>query len=148
MKKIKIVLTAIVMLFTVCAFALEPVTVAPAVKAAFEKSFSKAKEVSWDKAEDFYFASFRLNNVNVGAAYNEAGELVGTSRKIQTKELPLSISLAIAEKDAGYAVDKAATEITYEGSTWYYVSVKGKTQLIKLKASASGELAVQTKTKG
>ena len=40
MKKFKIVLTAIVMLFAGSAFAMEPENVSPKVKAAFESDFS------------------------------------------------------------------------------------------------------------
>ena len=58
MKKIKTVLTAIVMLFATTAFATEPIKVSPVVKAAFENDFSKASQVRWEKANDFYFASF------------------------------------------------------------------------------------------
>ena len=69
MKKFKIVLTAIVMLLTVTSFAGEPEKVTSLVKAAFENDFSKASHVSWQRSNDFYFASFTLNNVNVDAAY-------------------------------------------------------------------------------
>ena len=95
MKKIKTVLTAIVMLFAVSAFAMEPVIVTPRVKAAFENDFAKATLVSWEKKSDFYFASFTLNDVNVDAAYDEDGNLVGTSRRIRVEQMPLAISLNI-----------------------------------------------------
>ena len=98
MKKFKIVLTAIVMLFASTAFATEPVKISKIVKAAFESDFSKASQVIWKRSEEFYFASFILNDVNVDAAYNESGELLGTSRFITAAQMPLSISLAIAEK--------------------------------------------------
>jgi hypothetical protein len=76
MKKIKIVLTAIVMLLSISSFAKgpEPEKVSPVVKAAFENDFSKATLVKWEKTDEFYFASFLLNNVKVDAAYTEAGE--------------------------------------------------------------------------
>jgi len=150
MKKFKIVLTAIVMLFTVSAFAtdpVEPVKISAAVKAAFENDFSKASQVSWEKTSEFYFASFKLNDANVDAAYNETGELVGMSRTVSTNLIPMSISLAIAERYAGYEVAKTATELTFEGSTRYYVTVKNATQALKLKAFANGELEVESKTK-
>ena len=76
------------MLFATTAFATEPIKVSPVVKAAFENDFSKASQVSWEKSNDFYFASFTLNNVNVDAAYTEAGELVGTSRRITAQQMP------------------------------------------------------------
>jgi len=147
MKKIKTVLTAIVMLFTVSAFAMEPEKVTPKVKAAFENDFSKASQVNWEKTSDFYFASFMLNNVRVDAAYNETGELVGTARVISAEQVPLGISLAVAEKYNGYKVDKTAIELTYEGQTRYYINVEGTTHVIKLKCFSGGDIEVESKLK-
>jgi hypothetical protein len=147
MKKIKTVLTAIVMLFTISSFATDPVKVSQAVKAAFESDFSKASQVSWEKSSDFYFASFKLNNLNVDAAYTESGELIGTSRKISTQQMPLSITLAISENYADYQVDKSAIELTFEGVTRYYVTVSNKDQALKLKCYSNGDLEVEHKTK-
>ena len=147
MKKFKIVLTAIVMLFASTAFAMDPENVSPKVKAAFESDFSKATRVNWEKTSDFYFASFTLNNVKVDAAYNEEGELVGTSRFISAEQMPLNVSLAITEKYAGYMVDKTAIELTYEGQTRYYVTVESTNQVIKLKCFSNADLEVESKTK-
>ena len=149
MKKFKTGLTAIVMLFATSAFAIGDgnENVSPRVKAAFENDFSKASRVSWEKTNDFYFASFTLNNVKTDAAYNEAGELVGTSRKISADQMPLCISLALAEKYDGYKVDKTALELTYEGQTRYYITVENKNQVVKLKCFSNGDLEVENKAK-
>ena len=147
MKKFKIVLTAIVMLFASTAFATEPVKISKIVKAAFESDFSKASQVIWQRSEEFYFASFILNDVNVDAAYNESGELLGTSRFITAAQMPLSISLAIAEKYEGYQVDKSVVELTFEGSTRYYVTVSGKTQVLRLKCYINADIEVERKAK-
>jgi hypothetical protein len=147
MKKFKTVLTAIVMLFATTAFATEPIKVSPVVKAAFENDFSKASQVRWEKSNDFYFASFTLNNLNVDAAYTEGGELVGTSRRITAEQMPLSISLAIGEKYKGYLVDKSVIELTFEAVTRYYVTVSNESQTLKLKCYSNGDLEVESKTK-
>ena len=147
MKKFKIVLTAIAMLLTVSSFAGEPEKVTPLVKAAFENDFSKASQVSWQRSNDFYFASFTLNNVNVDAAYTEKGELVGTSRRITAEQMPLSISLAISKKYEGYLVDKPVVELTFEGITRYYATVSNQSQALKLKCYSNGELEVERKIK-
>lgn len=147
MKKFKTVLTAIVMLLSVSAFATEPEKVTPVVKAAFENDFAKATSVSWQKTDNFYFASFTLNNVSIDAAYTEAGELLGTSRTIMSDQMPLRVSMAIAENYKGYEVDKTATELTFEGVTRYYVTVTGKSQAIKLKCLGDGTLEVESKIK-
>lgn len=147
MKKFKIVLTTIVLLLAATSFAGEPEKVTPLVKAAFENDFSKASQVSWEKSNDFYFASFTLNHVNVDAAYTEKGELVGTSRRIPAEQMPLSISLAIAERYEGYLVDKQVVELTFEGVTRYYVTVSNQNQALKLKCYSNGELEVERKIK-
>lgn len=147
MKKIKIVLTAIVMLLSFSSFANDPEKITPAVKAAFESSFSKATMVTWEKKDDFYFASFLLNNVKVEAAYTESGELLGTSRRISADQIPLNISLAVTNKYAGYEVGKSVIEINYEGATSYYITVTNENQIVKLKCSNNGELEVESKTK-
>ncbi len=149
MKKIKIVLTAIVMLLSISSFAKgpEPEKVTPVVKAAFESDFSKATVVKWEKTDEFYFASFLLNNVKVDAAYTENGELLGTSRKISSEQMPLSISVALADKYAGYEIDNSVIELTFASVTRYYVTVSAKTQTVKLKCYSNGDLEVESKIK-
>ncbi|MEP7255847.1 MAG: hypothetical protein ABI666_08710 [Ferruginibacter sp.] len=147
MKKFKTVLTAIVMLFASSAFAMGPENVSPKVKAAFENDFSKASKVNWEKTSDFYFASFTLNNVKVDAAYNEEGELIGTARGISAEQMPLNVSLAIAEKYDGYKVDKTAIELTYEGQTRYYITIENENQALKLKCYSNADLEVESKSK-
>lgn len=147
MKKFKTVLTAIIMLFATSAFAAGGENVSPKVKAAFENDFSKASQVNWEKTSDFYFASFMLNGVRVDAAYDESGELVGTSRHISADQVPLSISLAISEKYAGYQVAKTALELNFEGQTRYYIAVENEKLSVKLKCLSNGDLEVESKTK-
>jgi hypothetical protein len=149
MKKIKTVLTAIVMLLSISSFATDPAPdkVTPVVKAAFERDFSKAALVNWEKTDDFYFASFLLNDLYVDAAYTEAGELVGTSRRITDEQMPLSISLAIAENYEGYKVDKLAIELTFAGVTRYYVTIANEKQTLKLKCYSNGDIEIEQKTK-
>jgi len=147
MKKFSIVLTAIVMLFTATAFASEGDNVSATVKAAFQTDFNAATKVSWERSNDFYFASFMLGTVRVDAAYNDAGELVGTSRRIATAELPMNVSLELNKKYSNYFIEKGALEITYDGDTSYYVNVINEKETLKLKISHDAEISVEKRTK-
>ena len=148
MKKLQTVFAAALLLFATSAFATNgPEKVSPKVKAEFEKNFTGALNVSWEKSDDFYFAYFKFNEKEVSAAYNETGELLGISRGIATAQLPLNISMAIANRYEGYIVAKTATEITYEGQTSYYVTVENNKQAVKLKCAATGEISVDRKSK-
>ncbi|MEJ7589317.1 MAG: hypothetical protein WKI04_17305 [Ferruginibacter sp.] len=147
MKKAVTILTAAAMLFSSFAFATDSDKVNARVKAAFLNDFSAASAINWEKISDFYFATFLINQIEVNAAYNEDGELVGTSRPMQSEQLPINVSLALAKKYEGYTVSKKALELTFEGSTWYYLSVTNDCQALKLKCSASGSIEVERKIK-
>lgn len=149
MKKIKTVLTAIVMLLSISSFAKgpDPEKVTPVVKAAFQNDFAKASVVKWEKTDDFYFASFLLNDERVDAAYTEEGELIGTSRNITATQMPLSVSLAIAEKYNGYQVSDVVTELTFASATRYYVTVSNDKQSLRLKCLNNGDIEVESKIK-
>ena len=148
MKKLRTIFAAAALLLATSVFATAgPEKVSAKVKAAFEKSFTGAVNVNWEKSDDFYFAHFELNSKETSAAYNENGELVGTSRVVTTAQLPLNVLLAIAAKYDGYAVAKTATELTYEGQTNYYVLVENTKQVLRLKCIINGDIAVDSKTK-
>lgn len=147
MKKLATVLTAIVMLFASAAFAMGDENVSPTVKAAFQNDFATAQKVSWEKASDFYFASFTLNNSSIDAAYNESGELVGTSRKLNVSEVPLAVSINLTKNYAGYTIANSAIELSYEGQTSYYITAENDKQVVKLKCFSNGEITVENKIK-
>lgn len=135
------------MLFSAFTFAMDSDNVNARVKTAFIKDFAAASDVSWGKTSEFYFATFTLNHVEVNAAYNEQGELLGTSRALESSQLPLSVSLAIAKKYDGYDISKKVLELTFEEETRYYVTVVNSTHILKLKCSANGEIVVEKKIK-
>lgn len=148
MKKLQTVFAAVSLLLTTSAFAVNgPEKVSPTVKIAFEKSFTGASNVSWEKNEEFYFAHFKLEARDMDAAYNENGELLGISRTIAIGELPLSISRAIADKYPGYTTANTVTEISYEGQTKYYVNISNSKQVLKLKCNSNGEIEIEGKVK-
>ena len=111
------------MLFATGAFALDGDNVSAKVAAAFKNDFSHANKVKWEKKSDFYFVSFELNNTNVDAAYNEAGERVGISRKIKWEQLPLALSLEISKSYNDFSTPEQVIELIFEGQTTYYLSV-------------------------
>ena len=147
MKKTVTVLTAIAMLFATSTFAMDGDNVTAKVAAAFKSDFSQAGKVTWEKKSEFYFASFQINAMDVDAAYNEAGELLGTSRKIALEQAPLNVSRMLSKKYEGYRYSNDVYEITFEGQTCYYLSVENEKQVLQLKCSGDGSIEVQAKTK-
>jgi len=147
MKKLVTILTTAIMLFSGFAFATDSDKVNARVKEAFSKDFSAASDASWEKISDFYFVAFTINNIQLNAAYNEDGELVGTSRLIESSQLPINVSLAVSKRYGGYLVSSKALELTYEGETRYYLTASNDRRALKLKCSVSGNIEVQHRMK-
>lgn len=147
MKKLVTILIAAAMLCSAFVFATDGDHVNARVKASFSSDFSTASNVNWEKISDHYFARFTVNQVEITAAYNDVGELVGTSRTIETGQLPISISLALAKKYEGYTFSKKAIELTFEGDTRYYLSIGNDRNILRLKCSVNGNIEVEQKIK-
>ena len=88
-----------------------------------------------------------MNDFIVDAAYNEEGELVGTSRKITIEQLPLSISLTLSQKYSEYTLSDDATELTCNGETKYFVTVTNAKQTLRLHCMSNGDISVDKKIK-
>ena len=145
MKQIKTMLTAVVMLLATTAFATDGSKVTARVQAAFQNDFSKAILVNWKTDGDFAFASFQLNGAFIEAAYNNEGDLLGTSRKVDIEQLPMAVSLELSKRYGDYAIDANAVELNFDGQTVYYVNVQNNLQSLKLKYFSNGELSVEKK---
>ena len=117
------------------------------VKAAFEKKFNGAVEVSWSKASDFYFADFKLKENNFSAAYNETGDLLGMSRKIYFSQLPFAAQQALQEKFPDYNISIVGTEIFFEEQTNYYLAAENNAKLLKIKCSPTGDITIEKTTR-
>ena len=147
MKKVTTVVTAIALLFSATAFATKGDSVTKQVEGAFKKDFVQAKDVTWQQKGDFYFASFVINETTVNAAYNDEGQLVGTSRRIALSQAPLSVSLALSQQYSQYTIPAQVTELTYDGSTKYQVFVSDDKKTLELRISATGDVSVERKIK-
>ena len=147
MKKLVTILTAAAMLFSSFAFAIDSDKINARIKAAFSNDFSSASNVNWEKLHDCYLVKFSINNIELNAAYNEEGELLGASREIESTQLPITVSLALSKQYEGYTVSSKTLEMTFDGITSYYLAVENDRRVLKLKCSTSGSIEVASKIK-
>ena len=146
MKKLTAIIAAFVLLISTSAFANTGTgidNVSKTVKEAFEKNFSGAQQVSWEQTDNLYFATFSYNSKEVSAAYNEKGELIGVSRKLQLSDIPLNVSRALTQEFEGYTILNTVTEMLYEGQTVYYATAEGVSKILKLKCFSDGQVYVE-----
>lgn len=147
MKKLTTFVAALLLLFSASAFTSSSDTeVSVKIKTEFQKDFTSATDVSWKKTNDLYFATFKINEQALSAAYNEEGELIGATRTITLADLPLSISLEIKSAYEGYTVDNAVTELVNDGQTKYYLTAQNAKWKVDFTATSNG-LSIEKKTK-
>ena len=147
MKKVTIIFAVITMIAGTSAFAETGDKVSKVVQASFKKNFSNATNVTWETSEAYHYARFLLNGKEVDAAYNENGELVGTSRKLHLSEVPLKVSQSIKTEFSDYTIEDSVTEVFFEGQTYYNATVEGSTKILKLKCLSDGQISVEKKIK-
>ena len=142
MKKLTIIFASM-LLFSIAAVANSGDQVSAKVEKAFLKNFAGAQFVTWESSEDFFFASFNLEEKKVTAAYNKDGELIGISRKLLLAEIPLNVSRSIKDQFPGYSIFNSVTEMMYDGQTFYYATVETAGKILKLKCYSGGEIDIE-----
>jgi len=121
MKKLAITLTTVVLFFATSAFANKSDDVPGKVKNSFEKDFSNALNVTWEKNDNLYFANFSWNSSDVKAVFNADGDLLSTSRK-------------------GYKIEDNAIELISDDQTVYHFAISNDKEEIKLTSDANGNI--------
>lgn len=148
MKKLTSVLCALSLIILASSFTFpKDDAVSAKIKSAFEKIFTSASDVNWKKENGFYIVSFKVDNKDCSAAYNEKAELLSATRTISLSLLPLSISLALQNKYGDYIIEKSVTEVTVSAETSYYIRAENSRRSVTIKANSSGDLSVENSVK-
>ena len=147
MKKLASILIACVLLISASALTPIPDTVSEKIKSAFQKTFAPTSEVSWKKVNDYYLATFKINNQPATAAYNAEGKLMSASRSLTLSELPLNVNISLQSQFPEYTFEKMVSEITMEGQSNYYLKGENEKRIVIVKANGSGTLSVESKLK-
>ena len=97
--------------------------VPPAVKAAFNKEYSKATNVKWDKEDGKYEASFHFNNHNMSVLYDDKGSVTETETAIPIDALPKAAKQYASSKGT---IKDAAKIVDANGVLQYEAEVNHK----------------------
>ena len=111
------------------------------VKNSFEKQFADAQNVTWGTSENYIKASFTLLDEKVEAFYGKDGDLIGLSRKVDLKSLPLNAIQKIKKEYASYKVTDTI-EFDQDGDKSYYVSLEDGNKKQILQVSLYGNISV------
>ena len=68
----------------------------------FSQKFADVKDVSWFKAENYYKATFKMNDQVLTAFITDNGEWMGVSRNLLSYQLPINLQSELKKDFAQY----------------------------------------------
>ncbi len=146
MKKI---IFATAMMLTVgmtSAFANTKDEVSNQVTTSFQKDFSNAKQVQWQKETAFTKATFKLDDQIMYAYYNDNGELMGVVRNILSDKLPINLMSNLKKNYSSYWISDLF-EMASDNQSNYYVTLETADESLVLKSNGTNEWSVYKRTK-
>jgi hypothetical protein len=102
--------------------------VPPAVLAAFDKTYSSAKVLEWEKeihsGKIYYEAETVDGKTSRNILYTPEGVVAQIEEKITTKDLPAAVTDAV-KKQYPSATIRSASKVTHDGVSEYKLDLKG-----------------------
>lgn len=146
MKKMFVMLAAVIITASAWASPLSTVIENEKAKQAFSKEFTEATEVSWTQKEGYYLVSFKLNNDWMLAWYTGDGEMQAVQRSIQTSQMTY-LSAKVVEELAAKKTLLNVAEISKEGEQFYLVKIDDDKCVSVYKVYTTGEYTRISKSK-
>ena len=143
MKKMIVTLAIMVTAFT--AFAGEE-KINKKVLQAFNTEFTTAQDVKWTVGENYFKAEFTYNEQYIFAYYSPEGELLGLTRYISTRDLPVYLQSKLKANFKEYWVADLF-EVAKDESTSYYITLENADTKLVLKSSGGEDWKVFRKVK-
>ena len=148
-KKMKKTIFATAMMLTIgltSSFANTNDNINEQVTASFSKDFAGAKEVRWQKANNYAKATFAMYGQVMFAYYNENGELIGLVRNILSDKLPMGLMTDL-KKNYNDRWISDLFEMHSEGQSTYYATLETADETLVLKSNGLNGWSVYKRTK-
>ena len=116
----QILTAAAAVIFTFSSFAKDP-GVNEKVLAAFNQTFTDAKEVVWTEANNAFEASFKQHQIQMRVYYDRDGEIVRTLRYYGEEHLPLMVLSKIKTKYSDKKIFGVTEEASQDGIIFHVV---------------------------
>ena len=146
MKKLITAVVLSTVLLVNAAFANKTENVNYKVENAFNTEFNRAKEVSWQKTDNFYRASFKMNDEVMTAYFTPDGELMGVIRNLLSTQLPINLQTSLKKEYDGYWITELF-ECAKSDSDSYFVTLHNADQVVTLQSIDGTSWSVYNKTK-
>ena len=133
MKRLFFILTLSLSLTSVRSFA-NGIDVSGNVLESFRSSFKNASDVNWTKVDNYYKASFMLNEQYASAFFDQEGKMIALTRNISMNQLPMSLQLSLKKNYSNYWITDLFEMYDEQGIS-YYVSIENGDATVVLKSN-------------
>lgn len=116
------------------------------VENAFKKEFVQAKEVSWQKTDNYYKATFKMNNEIVNAFYTPEGEMLGILHNMLSTQLPINLQTSLKKEYENYWITDLF-EFSKPDDSNYFITIENADQVITLKSTNGSAWSTFSKAK-
>lgn len=145
MKKI-ILSIATVLMMGIGAFANSHDEISKLTINAFNKDFSAARNISWEKKQDFVKVTFTLNDQVMFAYYDNNGVLKAVVRNLASEQLPINLYTELKSGYADYWISDLF-EVASDDQTTYFVTLENADRKIVLTSISGNSWSVYAKSK-
>jgi hypothetical protein len=146
MKKLltAVVLSSVLLMNT--AFANKNENVSYQVENAFKKEFTQASDVSWQKTDNYYKASFKMNNEIMTAFFTPEGEYIAVVRNVLSTQLPITLQNSLKKEYEDYWITDLF-EFARPDSNGYFITVQNADQVVILQSTNGYSWSTYSKSK-
>ncbi|HTQ65193.1 MAG TPA: hypothetical protein VMI12_10365 [Puia sp.] len=148
MKKIILIISAIVLTGLTQAFAGEIKDINKRAVESFSKDFAEAKNVKWEQDKQYAKATFSINDQVLFAYYgNENGELIAVTRNILSDRLPITLMTSFRKNYSDYWISGLFEIASSQGQTNYYLTLENTCETLILESNGSNGWSIYKKEK-
>ena len=144
MKKLLLVLGLVATMGVCSAYPSERVS--QKVLTSFKTEFTNAQNVEWETGNNYFRASFTMNEQRIFAYYNVNGELLSIARYISSFQLPVNLFTDIKNKYSKYWISDLF-EVSNSEGLHYYVTLETADSKLVMHSGNGGSWSTYSKNK-
>src|SRR5579871_762319 len=132
-KKISMLAAAFILTITVTFANGTTKEIPNAIQADFSRHFATAQNVSWQKENNYYQASFALHGNVLVAYYSSDEDFIGVSHNILSDKLPMMLQAGLKMDYQGYWITELM-EFTAKHQSGYIIKLENADESVVLKS--------------
>ena len=111
---------------------------------SFNKDFSNAHNINWERKNYFVLATFSLNNQVMFAYYTIDGVRIAVTRNILSDKLPITLLLSLKKDYQNHWISDLY-EVNSNNNTIYYITIENANYKLELKSVNDGNWEIFAK---